>query len=166
MYWEHIAELNSHSFYPASSRGQIDGSSEGPIKLQASGSIEGYYEGIWLRDWSGVGDAEGSNIRTKVWALASLASDGERKKENIKERKQHELKKEHLQEEYCELGKLKEDQCIYARDINRSKSWDETRKMGKGSLQGLSSHVYGFYSRNNGSALDDFKQKDMIRFAF
>lgn len=113
-----------------------------------------------------MGDAEGSNIETKVWTLTSLASDGEGKKENIKERKQHELKKERLQKEHCELGKLKEDQCIYARDTKRSKSWDETRKMGEDSLQGLSSHVYGFYSRNNGSTLDDFKQNDMIRFAF
>lgn len=83
-----------------------------------------------------------------------------------RKRKQHELKKEHLQKEYYELGKLKEDQCIYVRDTNRSKSWDETQKMGKGNLQGLSSHVYGFYSSNNGSTLDDFKQNDMIRFAF
>lgn len=111
-------------------------------------------------------DAEGSNIGTEVWTLTSLASDAEGKKENIKERKQHELKKEHLQKEHCELGKLKEDQCVYARDTKRSKPWDETGMEG-GRVQGLSSpvHVYGFYSRNNANTLDDFKQNDMIRFA-
>lgn len=40
--------------------------------------------------------------------------------------------------------------------------------MGEGSIQGLSSHVnvYGFYSGSSGNPLGDFKQSDVISFAF